>query len=245
MVMVPPGWPPSQRRRVTPVRRRYFVGRPPSSRARGPPMSGLPGRTGMMQVVAGGQVETPADALPEAELRHRRVRELLAAVGRLAEAGLPNDRGVGRETADRLFRRLLPTPRDEGDLANLLLRLFPSARERRWLENMAPDLFHRLVETLGALPPLGGAAAEALCLVAGRVQALGLSQAIRARSEPGPVRASPFFALPRRGDEVLAHLDAPAGRTAAERAFRDASDGCRKAVAAVLSHLEATGVSID
>src|SRR5206468_3287796 len=59
------------------------------------------------------------------------------------------------------------------------------------------------------------------------------------------IRQSPFFALPRCGDQVLAHLDAPAARPAAERAFRLAIEGCRSAVVTVLSRLEATGVSID
>jgi site-specific recombinase len=200
------------------------------------------------------RLEALLGALARLPVVRGRVRAALGAVvaettalGLLAETGLPNDRGVGRETADRLFRRLLPAPRDEHDLARLLLRLFPSPRELRWIERMPAELFHRLVEALtgDALAPLAEATAEALSLVAGRVQALGLSQAIRARSQPGPVRASPFFALPRRGDELLAQLEAPVGRLAAERVFRLAIEGCREAATTVLGRLEASGVSID
>src|SRR5262245_6689336 len=242
----------------------------------------------MMQSVTQGQASSSAEALPDGEQRHRRVRELLAllqrladasslaqrlhalerlvrwltaadrsiplapdagevapawrrlaallgvfarlpglragvgtaiatvvaetdAVGLIAETGIPNDRGFMKETADRFYRRVLPEPRDEHDLARVLLRLFPSARELRWLNELPPELFDGLLEALMvdepmALTPLAIAAAEALCLLTGRVQALGLSQAIRARSKAGHLRESPFFVLPRCGDQVLASL---------------------------------------
>src|SRR5690348_7719835 len=41
-------------------------------------------------------------------------------VSLVAETGLPSDRGILRETTDRVFRRLLPSPRDDHDLAALL-----------------------------------------------------------------------------------------------------------------------------
>jgi len=46
-----------------------------------------------------------------------------------AEAGLPNDRGLVPETFDRLFRIVLPAPRQEAELARLFLRLFPTKKE--------------------------------------------------------------------------------------------------------------------
>lgn len=73
-----------------------------------------------------------------------------AGLGLLAETGLPNDRGLFNETADRILRRLLPVPRDDHELSRLLLRLFPTERELRWLEGLPPDLFMRLGEVLGA-----------------------------------------------------------------------------------------------
>ena len=60
----------------------------------------------------------------------RQVGALLAeceGVRLVAETGLRNDRGLLSETTDRLFARLLPTPRDDHDLYRLLFRLFPAS----------------------------------------------------------------------------------------------------------------------
>ncbi len=163
-----------------------------------------------------------------------------------AEAGLPNDRGLTQETADRLFRRILPSPRDEHDLGKLVGRLFPSKESVDWLEDMPADIFQRMAEAV--IPPgteaLLGAASEALVLLGARVQALGLSKEIRARGKRGPLPSSPFHRLPRAVD-VFTDQAHPAPRLAAQRDFHDAAAGCREDVAGVLTNLEQTGISLD
>jgi site-specific recombinase len=185
-----------------------------------------------------------------------------AGLGLLAETGLPNDRGLFNETADRLLRRLLPAPRDDHELSRLLLRLFPTERELRWLEGLPPDLFMRLGEVLGAgdgdgvgggagtgagagLAPLAAAAGEAFALLNARVSALGLTEEMRARGSGGPVRGSPFFQLPRAGDLVLAHLEQPGPRLQGERVWRDVVARCQRETEVVLAHLEDKGISVD
>jgi site-specific recombinase len=165
----------------------------------------------------------------------------------LADSGLPNDRGLLHESADRLFGRILPAPRDDRDLAALLTRLFPTRRSLLVLEGLPPALFLRLGQALagpGVFDPLEGAVRDAFLLVAARVQGLGLSQPIRARSRPGPLPRSPFFALPRAGDRVLAELGQP-GESGASYAWQTAIDGCREELRGVLAHLELTGISVD
>jgi site-specific recombinase len=51
--------------------------------------------------------------------------------------------------------------------------------------------------------------------------------------------------LPRAGDLLVARLEQPGPRLEAERAWREAVEGCREELKAVLAHLEQQGISID
>jgi site-specific recombinase len=192
----------------------------------------------------------------------RQVGALLAeceGVRLFAETGLGNDRGLLSETTDRLFARLLPTPRDDHDLYRLLFRLFPSKRDLAYLDRIPPGSFARLYQALlgptdefpGApreaplFTRLQAAVTDAWVLVSARLQGLGLSQAIRERSRPQPLPESPFYRLPRASDRVLAQLDDPTARAEAARAWREAADGCRQELKVVLNKLEAAGISLD
>jgi site-specific recombinase len=213
----------------------------------------------------------PADTAPP----HRRLLALIALIERqpvggavrdriagflaqsaglvlFAEAGLPSDRGLMHESTDRLFRRLLPSPRDDQDLGAVLPRLFPGRSELGFLEALEPDLFLRLGEALGAGDPtahvwdkLFAAVGDALVLLGARIAGLGLGEGIRDRGRVGPVRQSPFFVLPRAADLFLAHLSDPAPRIAAERTLRQAIEGCREELTVVLARLETAGISLD
>jgi site-specific recombinase len=171
-------------------------------------------------------------------------------VSLVAETGLPSDRGLLHETTDRLFRRVLPAPRDDQDMAALLSRLFPGKKELGWLEEVPPDLFLRLCEALGGAQGQGfarlfAAVLDGFTLIGARVQGLGLSGDIRARGRGLPVPRSPFFLLPRAGDLLVARLEQPGPRLDAERAWRQAVAGCREEMRAVLAHLEQKGISVD
>jgi site-specific recombinase len=180
-----------------------------------------------------------------------------------SETGLPNDRGLVNETTDRLFRRILPSPRDDSDLATILGRLFPKKHDLAALADMPPALFERLARALGTAAaeprPAGAAGAavpgawnrlwaalvDAFVLVAARVQGLGLSQPIRERSRAARLAESPFYTLPRAADQIIAHLDDPAARRQDEERFHSAVEGCRQELKAVVAKLEATGISVD
>ena len=126
-----------------------------------------------------------------------------------AETGLGNDRGLLSETTDRLFARLLPTPRDDHDLYRLLFRMFPTKKHLNYLDRISPGSFARLYAALlgppaGELPTahkeaplftrLQGAVTDAWVLISARLQGLGLSHAIRERSRP--LAASRVAVLP-------------------------------------------------
>ncbi|HEY0707550.1 MAG TPA: gliding motility protein, partial [Polyangia bacterium] len=169
-----------------------------------------------------------------------------------AEAGLPNDRGLFPETTDRLLGRLLPTPREDRDLAAVVPRLFANKAQLARFEALGLDTFIRLAELLGAgdpasrdWDPLMRALADAIVLLAARVQGLGLAEGMRDRARPGPLNESPFFQLPRAADRFLSLRDEPVARLGSERNFRAAINGCRTELRAVLTRLETAGVSLD
>ena len=190
------------------------------------------------------------DLGPPVSLQLAAVMAEVEGVHLVAETGMPNDRGIYNETTDRLFRRLLPSPRDDHDLATLVGRMFPSPDELEWLEGLPPNLFVRLCEALaaeaaGLFGKLVAAVTDSFELLGARVQGLGLTEAIRARSRPLPVRSSPFLELQRAGGRFLERMDQPGPRVAAERGWRGAVDGCRAELKEVLGKLETTGISID
>ncbi len=154
-----------------------------------------------------------------------------SAVNLLAVIGLPNDRGLLAETADRLARRLLPAPPDDRDLAEVLGRFVRRPGDHAWLADVAlePLLTRLVAATASVWAPLAAAAADAVGLISTRVAALGLSEQLRARTEPGPVRESPFYHLGRAAPADLPPLIA----------------GCRRELGRAHDVLEHHGVSVD
>ena len=120
-----------------------------------------------------------------------------------AETGLPSDRGLVAEFSERFWRRVLPVPREDTDLSKLLVRLFRTHTEAERFATMPPEVTERLVNAFAPAgrsehwQPIVHALCEAFCLLGVRVQALGLSEKLRARSSPSPLLESPFFQLAR------------------------------------------------
>ena len=164
------------------------------------------------------------------------------------ESGLPNDRGIWPESADRMSRRLLPAAETGRDLGALVSRLFPTMRDAMWLGLMPDDLAVRLVGLIvdgnresGAAAPfstLDHALLDVIALVATRTSALGLSREIRDRSPEVPLAASPFFLLPRLCDALFTGIGSAAS-------CREQIAACRDALTGVRAHLEEFGVSVD
>ncbi len=168
-----------------------------------------------------------------------------------AQSGLPNDRGLFAEAADRLFRIVLPTPRGDEDLSKLLLRLFPTQHEVDRFFDMPPELFDQIV-ILSA--PSDDAEAwkaplesmlEAICLLGARIQGLGLSEKLLVRSQPGPVQESPFYRLPRAGDQLIEAIRWNEGVTEAAQNWKTAASECRRELEIIVGHLETKGVNLD
>jgi site-specific recombinase len=94
--------------------------------------------------------------------------------------------------------------------------------------------------------PLRASLLDAILILASRVSSAGLSDAIRDRSPPSPLRDSPFFRLPRTIDALLATPRHDTGEILAwADDCRAAMLECREACHSVLEHLEQKGVSVD
>jgi site-specific recombinase len=195
------------------------------------------------------------EASPEVRERYREsIGALLketVGTSLFAQSGLPNDRGLFAEAADRLFRIVLPTPRGDEDLSKLLLRLFPTQHEVDRFFDMPPELFDQIV-ILSA--PSDDAEAwkaplesmlEAICLLGARIQGLGLSEKLLVRSQPGPVQESPFYRLPRAGDQLIEAIRWNEGVTEAAQNWKTAASECRRELEIIVGHLETKGVNLD
>jgi site-specific recombinase len=145
------------------------------------------------------------------------ILEETSSLALFAETGLPSDRGLTAEFSERFWRHLLPTPREDSDLSKLLIRIYPTHEEAERFATMPPEIFQRLVD---AFAPADGSAHwqpivhslwEAFRLLGVRIQALGLSEKLRARSSPLPLLESPFFQLARTTESL--EQCAEAGKT--------------------------------
>src|SRR5439155_26169114 len=109
-------------------------------------------------------------------------------------AGVPGDRGLARETFERIARRILPRPPDDEDLERFVSRIFRRSRDCAWIEAAPIEVFVEIAEAFGDIwKPIREAMSDAIALLCSRISALGLSVDLRERSDPMHVRDSPFF----------------------------------------------------
>jgi len=173
------------------------------------------------------------------------------AVSLFAQAGLPTDRGLISETFDRFFRIVLPAPREENDLAKLLLRLFPTQTEVDRFFSRSQDELKELaaqvapVEIPEAWEKPVAALRDAFYLLAARVQGLGLSENLRIRGQGGPVKQSAFHRLMRTSDALLEALREKESIPQTAQNWKSAVAGCRAELQAIVTHLDASGVNLD
>ncbi len=197
-------------------------------------------------------------AMDESPDQRDRFLEALSAL--LAEAdgtalfgdvGIPSDRGFLAELGDRISSRLIPSPRDAHDLAEIVHRLFSSDSDVETFCGLPLSDAHRLVRLLDAglskeaTATLARGFADGFRLLLSRIQAQGLSRKLRFRSSPGPVSASPFHRILRSGDALLDAWLCGRDVRPALQAFNKDSGECRKESRVIHRHLEDAGVSID
>ena len=167
------------------------------------------------------------------------------------DVGIPSDKGFFAELGSRVSARLIPSPRDAHDLAEIAARLFRSEADVAAFRDLPLSDLHRLVRLLEeglspeATASLSRAFADGFRLLLARVHAQGLSRELRSRATPCPIASSPFHRLLRSGDALLEAWLAGKGVGPALQAFNKDSGDCRKEVRAIQRRLEDAGVSVD
>jgi site-specific recombinase len=171
------------------------------------------------------------------------IRDLLATVG------LPSRRGFLSELGSRLAGKVLPVPRQDRELHHHWRRWLGDGRIGARIGGLPPRTRHRLVAGLvGTLDApsrrlVRAAAADALRLLAARIQAEGLSEDLRSRSHDRPIAESPFFRL---SVSLLATADAWVGGSPGDvSVVRSAMADCRAEIAEVHRQIEDEGISVD
>ena len=173
------------------------------------------------------------------------------AVSLFAQAGLPTDRGLLSETFDRFFRIVLPAPREENDLARLLIRLFPTQREVHRFFSQSPDQLKELAAQVAPIEipeawerPLA-ALCDAFYLLAARAQGLGLSENLRIRGQGGSVQQSAFQRLMRTSDALLESVRKKESVAETAQDWKAAVGDCRAELEVIVTHLDKRGVNLD
>lgn len=167
-------------------------------------------------------------------------------VALFTDVGVPSRQGFFAEAFDRASRSLLPDPPAEGDLSEIVTRLFESRAAVTWFEKLSPEQSAQLVSLLG-LPEWSGAGplvkdmTEAAVLLSVRIGHHGLANDVRARSATVELEGSPFFKL---ADAVRAAVRSEPTPTGAALA-RETLAACRRVTREVEASLESTGVSVD
>ena len=192
---------------------------------------------------------------PEVRTRfHDSLAALLAetnGVSLFAESGLPSDRGLLAELANRALGILLPAPHDYHELARLFVRMYPTGEEVEHFFSQPPENFERVValaapdERAEQWRPMVESLVDAFCLLGARVQGLGLSEKLRVRSKPRPVQQSPLYRLTRAGDAFIVALRNREEVLPGERAWRTTVKGCREELKIIVENMDKRGVNLD
>jgi site-specific recombinase len=164
------------------------------------------------------------------------------------ESGLPRHDALSAEVVRRVFERLLPSARDERDMARFLASVFSSSHAvARFLEQ-DEFVFSRLVAILWPGERSAGTGRvqrdlrQSMRLLAARVVGRGTGPAIRTRGSSTAVEDAPFY-LMLFATERLLSAETP-GKTSSEYVLWQASvQRCYEEVEQVHLHMEDTGVS--
>jgi site-specific recombinase len=166
-------------------------------------------------------------------------------VSLLSESGLSTGDGFFAEASERIVHRLIPTPKNERNLAELFSRIFHDESDAEWLKSIDENTLQAILGLFFQDPKTQLqiqrhymlALSEALIIVSSHLESLGLTAEIRHRSQVISVRESAFHRL---------HL-------AISRAMNEGAGGdfaplfraCREEINSAFAHLEEQGVSVS
>lgn len=170
----------------------------------------------------------------------------LDSVALFAEAGLPGRHALIPELVGRVFKRLLPSAREESDSGRIFADVFstPDAVER--FVGQQGFVFERLVRVLqlssAAVVHLEEDIRQAMCLLATRVAGRGATAAIRQRGSTHHAEDSPFYRLIFATERMM-HAAGPLERQDEFGMWQGAVATCIGELDQIHLHMEDAGVS--
>jgi site-specific recombinase len=206
---------------------------------------------------ADARLDALLDHLEDADERRRfqsAVGALLAeadGTNAFAHAGIPSERGFPAELGERVMNRLLPRPRNDHDLGQLIRLLFRHAADSERLVRMPQQRLLRLAHALypanqpGAREALKRSFADGFRLLATWVQAQGLSPKLRKRSRPRELTKSPFYQIRAASEAMVDCWLSGVSPAMKVSEWRGECDGCRQELQEIHRRLEREGVSTD
>lgn len=167
------------------------------------------------------------------------------AVSLLSESGLSTGDGFFSEASERIMHRLLPSPKNEKNLAELFSRIFHDETDADWIKSIDEHTLQAILALFFQDPKTQSqilrhymlALSEALIIVSSHLESLGLTAEIRHRSQVISVRESAFHRL------HLAISAAMAEGVATD--FTPLFLACREEINSAFAHLEEQGVSVS
>ena len=165
-----------------------------------------------------------------------------------AETGLPGHHALPAEFVRRVFERLLPSAREDGDSARFIAEVFPTSAAVERFVAQKSSVFHRLMQVFGSpredvFPArVRQDLRQALSLLAMRVGGRGVTAALRERGSVGPVEQSPFYRLVFATDKLVGAA-APRPDSAEVRQWHEVARQCGEELEEVHLHMEHEGVS--
>ncbi len=190
--------------------------------------------------------------------RRTRLRETLLATlshgearGLFGDFGMPSERGFLAEGSERLLGHVLPRPRDDQDVADLLRRWLDKPRVAAHVQRLTPEAFAGLMEEL--CPPasiadwkfLAQDFADGMRLLALRIAAQGLTRKLRQRQQSEPLTSSPFHKLQITVDRVVTTWLAGDPLDHVLDHWKTSAAECRTRIGNIRSLIETQGVSVD
>jgi len=176
------------------------------------------------------------------------------ALDLFADTGLPREPAFLHELLGRVFARLLPSPPETRNLADLFDRFFPRASDPDWMEQLDPEIVTRFLALFQEDPTAAGAdwsgiradLEDALVQLADRIGVVGSGREVRGRLPQTVFRDLPFQKLPPAVEALLEKNRAgtPPTELAAEfNHVRVLIEGCDRVLEEVVVQLEKTGVN--
>jgi site-specific recombinase len=164
----------------------------------------------------------------------------------LCETGLNSSEGFFSELSERILNSVIPSPRDDKDLAELFSKVFSDDSDSEWLESIDPQTVQSLMSLFGEAEEFSKnirikfleSISEAILIICSHLQSLGLHAEIRKRTYIKSVDSSAFSKM------HFYLLDCLKNKNFEFTKFQVLQTDCRNEIFSAFAHLEEHGVSI-